>query len=262
MRKQTVLVSLMLTAVVWASSANPVGAQTREEAVRRVEAAARHQLEVDLTSSDHTDRWAALRAISSLKAPWLAEIVLPLCQAPDLGERVIALKVVANTNPRLGKGEFVDALNSHERAIRLRGLLGLAALGDWDTASDVVKILEDDPDPDLRAMAAKTLGAIGDERAAFALHDAIEDPVPAVGEQAVLALVAMDDPEVGEVLEGILDDDEGPGVVPLLRMMALVPDPDLIEILTPYLENGNAEIRAYATAAILSVLELTGQSSP
>jgi len=162
----------------------------------------------------------------------------------------------------LGEDEFIDALNSHERAIRLRGLLGLAALGDWGPASEIVKVLANDPDPDLRAAAAKTLGVIGDERAAFVLDDAIEDPVPAVGEQAVLALVAMNDPDVGRTLRKRLENNDDPGVIPLLRMMALVPDPTLIEILTPYLEDGNAEIRAYATAAILSVLELTGQSSP
>jgi len=94
MRKQTMVVSLMLMAAVWVSSANPVGAQVQEEVAHRVEAAARRQLEVDLTSSDHTVRWAALRAISSLEAPWIAEIVLPLCQAPDLGERVIALELL------------------------------------------------------------------------------------------------------------------------------------------------------------------------
>ena len=262
MRKQTVLVSLMLMAAVWVSSADPVGAQVQEGAALRVEAAARRQLEVDLTSSDHTVRWAALRAISSLEVPWIAEIVLPLCQAPDLGERVIALEVVANTNPRLGEDEFIDALNSHERAIRLRGWLGLAALGDWSPASEIVKILTDDPDPDLRAAAAKTLGVIGDERAAFVLDDAIEDHVPAVGEQAVLALVAMNDSDVGRTLRKRLENNDDPGVIPLLRMMAMVPDPDLIEILAPYLEDDNSEIRAFATAAILSVLELTGQSSP
>ena len=254
--------SLIVILVQCLASAEVVETPAENDAGHRAAAAARRQLERDLTSSDSIVRWNAIRAVSSLDDPWLAELVVPLCQSLDLGERVLALEVVANTNPRLGKAEFIDALNSHERAVRLRGLLGLAALGDRDTASDIVEILKDDPDPDLRVVAAKTLGSIGYLRVAPALYKAIEDSVPALGEEAVRALVAMNDPDVAEFLGDRLKNGGDPAPIPLLRMIALVPDRSVIEILAPYVESDDSMTRSFAAAAILAVLELTGQSSP
>ncbi len=261
-KMKTACMSFIVILVQCLASAEVVETQAENDAGHRAAAAARRQFERDLTSSDPSVRWNAIRAVSSLDDPWLAELVVPLCQSQDLWERVLALEVVANTNPRLGKAEFIDALNSHERAVRLRALLGLAALGDRDTASDIVEILKDDPDPDLRVVAAKTLGSIGDLRAAPALYKAIEDLLPALGEEAVRALLAMNDPDVAEFLGDRLENGGDPAPIPLLRMIALVPDRSVIEILVPYVESDDSMTRSFAAAAILSVLELTGNRPP
>jgi len=54
-------------------------------------AAARRHLERALASDNGNVRWDALRAARSLNEPWIAEIVLPLCDSPDIIVRVLAL---------------------------------------------------------------------------------------------------------------------------------------------------------------------------
>jgi HEAT repeat protein len=207
-------------------------------------------------------RFPALRAARYLKEPWVAEIVLPLCDSPDFIERVLALEVIANTNPRLGKAAFLNALTSGERSLRLRGLLGLAALGDTESVPHLVEIMKNDPDPDLRVAAAQALGDMGDLRASVALYEGIESNYPPMREQAVLALVAIGDDGVGGYLIDRLENDHNPGRNEVLRLLALVPDRSLISAIEPFLAHEDRVTRVLAAAAILSILEGPPHSLP
>ncbi len=231
------------------------GSTPLEPPVRAAATAARRALETALRDENGNIRWAALRASRGLSSPWVAEIVLPLCTSPNIIERVIALEVVANTDPGVGRSAFLGALSSGERSVRLRGVLGLAALGDEDTVPHLTKILKDDPDPDLRAAAARALAAIADPMAAMPLYEAIESPYPPVREQAVLSLLAIGETSVGDYLLELLREDRDPGEAEILRLVALVPDPDVVEFLAPFLERQDSEIRTLAAAAITSIVE-------
>ena len=225
-------------------------------------AAARRHLETALDSDNGNIRWNALRAARTLNEPWIAEIVLPLCDSPDIIEQVLALEVVGNTDPVLGKTAFLDVLTSGERSLRLRGLLGLGALGDGDTVPNVVEIMNEDPDPDLRAAAARALGDIGDARASIPLYEAIESPFPPIREQAVEALMAVGDEGVGEYLVGRLREDDDPGELEILGLLALIPDPSLVGLIEPFLKHDDTNIRTMAAVAIFSILERSGYAQP
>jgi len=190
----------------------------------------------------------------------MAELALPLCQSPDVLERAFALEVVTSIDPALGRDAFLEALNSEERALRLRGLLGLAALGGPETIPELVKIMNDDPDPDLQAAAARALGDIGDITASTPLYRAIGKSYPPVREQAVLALIAIGDQNLGKNLIDRLRNDHSPGKAETLRLMAMVPDPALISVIEPYLKDEDPLKRTLAAAAILSILERSGNS--
>jgi len=252
---------LFFLSIVLFSAAN-VGAQA-ETSVYRGETAfsrAREQFELALVSEDINQRFPALRAARFINEPWIAEIVAPLCQSPDVFERAFALEVVANTNPALGRAAFLEALTSEERALRLRGLLGLAALGGPDTIPDLVRIMNDDPDPDLQVAAARALGDVGDVKASNPLYRAIENSFPPVREQAVLALIAIGDQNLAKNLINRLQNDHHPGIAETLRLMALVPDPALIAFIEPYLTDDDPLKRTLAAIAILSILERSGNS--
>jgi hypothetical protein len=47
-----------------------------------------------------------------------------------------------------------------------------------------------------------------------------------------------------------------------MRLMALVPDPALVAIIEPFLMNDDHEKRTLAAAAILSILERSGNVQP
>jgi len=233
-----------------------------EEAAREVAEAARRHLESALNSDQDLVRWDALRAAATLREPWIAEIVVPLCDSPDIMERGIALEAVISSNPEKGRDAFLRALISGERSIRLRGVLGLAALGDDDIVPNLVTIMDDDPDPDLRAAAARALGEIGDTQASIHLYEAIKSPFPPVRKYAVMSLLTIDDEGVGTYLVGRLQELDYPGELEILRLLALIPDPTLIEAISPYLEHANDDVRTQAAAAVFSILERSGNAQP
>jgi len=226
-----------------------------DEAARRALAEARRLLEDALTDPDINVRFEALRAAIHLHEPWIAEVVLPLYKSPDLTERNFALEIIAATNPEQGREVLVDALRNPHRSIRLRGLLGLEKLADPGTVVDVINILEKDEDPDLKVVAARTLGAIGDIGGSAALRSAIQSPHVPLRRQAVLALLAIGKEDVGRYLFRLMDDDNQIGVEEILKLVALVPDPSLIELLLPYLNSERQSIRSQASVAALSILE-------
>jgi HEAT repeat protein len=235
--------------------------QSLDEKARAAVIVARSWLEDALKHEDSNTRFDALREVRALHEPWIAAIVLPLCEAPDITERILALEAVAASNPSEGREAFLAALDDPHRSIRLRGLLGLEKLGDAWAVDDVIEILEEDSDPDLRVVAARALGAIGDIGASTALRAAIKSPRAPLREQAVLSLMAIGKEDVGRSLVRLLDDGQ-PGVTEVLDLLALVPDPSLIELIEPYLGFEENEIRNHAASAILSILERSGAGTP
>ena len=233
-----------------------------DEPARTALAEARRQLEDALTDPDMNIRFEALREAIHLHEPWIAEVVLPLCESPDLTEQNFALEVIAEANPEQGREAFLNALRSPGRSIRLRGLLGLEKLADPGTVFDVIKVLEEDEDPDLKVVAARTLGAIGDIGGSTALRAAIQNPHAPLRRQAVVALLAIGKEDVGRYLIRLMDDDNQIGIGEILKLVALVPDASLIELLVPYLDSERQRIRSQASVAVLSILERSRAGAP
>jgi len=233
-----------------------------DENARTALAEARRQLEDALTNPDGNIRFEAVREATHLREPWIAEAVLPLYKSPDLTERNFALEIIAATNPEQGREVFLHALRSPSRSLRLRGLLGLEKLADPKTVVDVIKVLDGDEDPDLRVVAARTLGAIGDIGGSTTLRTAIQSPYGSLRRQAVLALLAIGKEDVGRYLIRLMDDDNQIGTEEILKLVALVPDPSLIELLMPYLDSERQSIRSHASIVVLSILERSGAGAP
>jgi HEAT repeat protein len=244
------------------SEALPPGDPTVESAMPQAVADAFLTLEKALVSDNLDFRIQALRAAMDLQEARLANFAMPRLEAPNLTERVLAYQVVANTSPELAKPALVKALRSGERTIRLRALLGLTALGDGDTVPEIVRILKEDPDPDLRAAAVRALGAIGDPKASLPLLEALSSQYSPVREQAVLALLKIREGDLVPVLTRQLEERGEPEKVHVMRLLALIPDPALVPIIRPYLDSGNNELRCEAAAAILTIVKESGTAQP
>ncbi|MGD9252724.1 MAG: HEAT repeat domain-containing protein [Holophagae bacterium] len=211
---------------------------------------------VDVLNSRHDHvRWAALRAASVLTTPWIAEVTLPITSSPDTLERVMALEAVAATAPEIGRGRFLAALTSPDRAVRLRGLQGLERLGDPSTVHDISKHLDEEGDPDLRAAAARALGAIGDPSAVPSLYGSVSDDSPIVRREAVAALVTIGDEEIGPFLVTQLERTPPLDLPGMLKLLAIIADPAHIPRLARYLDDEDDEVRCWAATAILASTE-------
>ena len=55
---------------------------------------------------------------------------------------------------------------------------------------------------------------------------------------------------------------QNPGEEEILRLLALIPDPSLVELIEPFLAHDDNHVRTLAAAAILSILERSGLVQP
>jgi HEAT repeat protein len=175
---------------------------------------------------------------------------------------VLALEALVASDPDVGGSLFVRMLENPQRSVRLRALLGIERSGDPDSAFEVVKVMEHDPDLDLRVVAARALGSLGNPEAVPALRIKITSHHPVLREQSVLSLMKLGNENVGEYLIQELEDDRDLDVFNSLKLLALVPDPSLIARISHYLEAEDPLVRTHAAITILSILERSRTGAP
>jgi len=216
---------------------------------------ARLVLDVAMRSPDSYPRWFALRAARQLDDRMVAQSARRLAGSGDRYERALALEILARADPIGSRKELLEALDSPFRSVRIRALMGLEQIHDPVLVENFADRLRDDPDPDLRAMAARALGAAGSQKALPALREAMEDPVDVVQEEATRSLVKLGDKRVSETLRQRLGDESFKIRLSALRLAALVPDPGLVPDIAPFLGRDDPEVRAFAAAAIVAIAD-------
>lgn len=230
---------------------------------KRVADVARHLLGVGIGDSDPPTRLFALRAAVRLRDPALLDAARPAAHSPDRYEQALALDLFANTDPHLAREELLAALESPYRAIRLRGLQGLARLRDATLLDRFDKVLSSDPDPDLRMLAVRALFDCGTTSAVPLLHRGLDDAVDAVREESVKALVQLGDQGVQAVVRRRIAEDGAPEQRAFaLRLAGHIPDPSLLNDIAPWLADSNPEVRAAAAEAILTITASTARVRP
>ncbi|HVN83503.1 MAG TPA: HEAT repeat domain-containing protein [Candidatus Binatia bacterium] len=229
----------------------------KSDAVAALAQTARSLLAVSLQSTDSYQQWFALRATQPLNDKQLADKVRALARSDDRYVRSLAIEALAALDPAGNRDELLAALDSPFRSVRLRALRGLVTLKDPALAERFTEVLSSDADPDLRAFAGRGLAEMGGPVATAGLYRALDDPIGAVQEEAVRALVTLHDPGIGDVMRRRLADHPLEMRVRIVRLAGLVPDRELVRDLGPFLADSNPEVRAYAAGAVLSILEHT-----
>lgn len=200
-------------------------------------------------------RLQALELAARLSCPGLETAARRAATSNDRVVRSWALELLARIDVARNQAVFVDAMSSPYRTVRVRAVQALASVKDPAVTGHLITMLEKDPDPDLKALAAKGLGAVGGQDARSALRRALDDQHPVVQRAAVLGLVASGDLEVGFDLlrrAGKADPQEASRV---LGLVGEVPNRELIPALAELLTHGEAAVRIAAAAAILRIDE-------
>jgi HEAT repeat protein len=218
-----------------------------------VERFARRLLRFSMTSDDNYQRWFSLRAVRALDDAELAVAVLPLVHSGDRYVQSLALEILANSNPAAGREAFLEALDSPFRTVRIRALRGLEKLKDRTVVARLGTVLSADSDPELRALAARVLGETHSAQAIAVLLVGLDDDSVLVQEETVRALVALGYRDLSRVLRERLANGAPKDRIRAVRLIALVPDPGLSDVLAPLLGDGDPELRAYAAAAVVAI---------
>ncbi|MGV8038895.1 MAG: HEAT repeat domain-containing protein [Thermoanaerobaculaceae bacterium] len=210
-----------------------------------------------LTTDVEGVRLDAAELAARLSTPGLEPAARTLAASPDRFERSLALELLARIDVARNRDLFEQAMTAPFRSVRVRAVLALSTLREPGVVRPLAAMLAEDRDPDLRALAAKGLGAVGGQDARSALRRALVDAHPLVQTAAVEGLVATGDHEVGFDLVARVR-----GVPPveacrLLGLVALVPERELIPQLTELLASPAPIVRVAAAAAILRIDERT-----
>jgi HEAT repeat protein len=220
---------------------------------KELEDLSRALLEQSSRSEDSFTRWFALRAMRTLKDRELAEAGRSLANSEDRYVQVLALEFLANADPSGSRDVFLDKLESPFRSIRLRALRGLERLRDVTTISRLGTVLVSDDDPEIRAFAARTLGAMASRQAIAVLKPGLDDANDLVREESVTALVTLGDETIAEVMRERLAAASPVQRVQAIRLARLVPDPSIVAALAPLLGDDDPEVRTSAAGAILAI---------
>lgn len=133
-------------------------------------------------SFDEKMRWILqLEDERHLRAPGI-EAAAPATPAPAPGRRAPAVQAPP---PR---PDLVALLKDGEARIRRRAALAVGRVKLVEGIDSLLPVLQSDPEPEVRQMAAFALGLIGDASAADALTRALGDPEPLVQGRAAEAL--------------------------------------------------------------------------
>lgn len=210
-------------------------------------------LERALRSPDTFERWAGLRAARGVADRALAEAARAQLHGDSRYEEALALEILARGDPEGGRDAFVAALDSPYRTVRLRALRALQPRRDDALVTRLAILATADADPDIRVLAIRTLAQWGAGGAVASLRRAVDDPVAAVQQEAVRALVALGDDEVAALVRERLAHGAPETRVASLRLARLVPAPELLDAIGPYLADPDPEVRVAAAAAVLAI---------
>lgn len=219
-----------------------------------LQALARALLVRGIDSPDAFERWAAMRAARTLADPALAAPALRRLESDGRYEQALALEILTRAAPQASFAAFVTALDSPHRTVRLRAL---RALHDTDQRPAVEErigaLVTDDPDPDVRVVAVRTLRDWHAFDTIPQLRRAVEDPAPAVRQEAVTALVTLGDPEIATLVRQRLAEVPPQERARTLRLAGRVPSRGLLPVISPFLADSDPEVRSAAAAAVLSI---------
>jgi HEAT repeat protein len=162
---------------------------------------------------------------------------------------------------------YTIALKDRDAGVRKAGIAGLWEHEDSDLVTPFITMLQNDPDPSVRAEAALALGryvvqgefarAKPGESARLdqALRDVIQsrDEVPEVRGRALEALGARSEDWVRDLIEECFDSADRPVRLGAIHAMGRSCDATWLADLLPELENDDAEVRFEAARALGSI---------
>jgi hypothetical protein len=209
-----------------------------------------------IRSEDAFERWAGLRAARALSDPALVAPARAQLHSGSRYEEALALEILARNDPEGSREDFVAALDSPYRTIRMRALRALRPHADDTTAARLAVVAADDADPDVRILAIRTLQQWNARSAVASLRRGLDDAVPAVQLETVRALVALGDSDVSATVLQRVAQAAPADRVAALRLASLVPlEPTALEALGPYLADPDPEVRVAAAVAVLTLTQ-------
>lgn len=212
-------------------------------------------LEHAIRSDDAFERWAGLRASRLVADPALAAAARDQLHSGSRYEEALALEILAKADPVGSRDDFVTALDSPYRTVRLRALRALQPRPDETLVVRLAILATNDDDPDIRVLAIRSLQRWAMPDAVPPLRRGLNDPVPAVQQETVKALAALGDPELPAAVRQRIVEASPETRIAALRLAALVPQPEMLDTVGPFLADANPEVRVAAAAAVLAIVQ-------
>ncbi|MEO8601708.1 MAG: HEAT repeat domain-containing protein [bacterium] len=211
-----------------------------------------------MRSEDSFERWAGLRTARFLRDPTLAAAARAQLHSGSRYEEALALEILQNSDPENSRSDFIAALESPYRTVRLRALRALRPHSDETLVARVSILATSDSDPDIRVLAVRILQQWSARGAIAPLRRGLRDPVPAVQQETVRALVALGDSELTAMIRQRIETAPPEERVAVLRLASLVPRRELLVAIGPFLGDADVEVRVAAAGAVIAITQTEG----
>ncbi|MFP4144155.1 MAG: HEAT repeat domain-containing protein [Phycisphaeraceae bacterium] len=191
-----------------------------------------------------------------------AGLVTTGCKSDPASEKNWLGQLVEPLSPPTPGEAARDALNPDDPDRRQRGLARIAAsdFGGEEPYVKMYRMLLTDPDPTVRATAARALGMHGSVADAGRIVPLLEDDAGYVRWEAAKALQRIHNPDtVGPLVEAVQNDEDGDVRMAVAEALGQYPRSDVFQALVGALTDTNYGV---VQAANRSLATLTGQDLP
>jgi HEAT repeat protein/ATP/ADP translocase len=214
----------------------------------REDAAAVSVAVTGLSDPDPRVRRVAAEVLGTLRN---RELVIPLRAAlddPDAGVRASSVRALGRLGDPLALSNLEQRLTDTDASVRLAAVYGTRAL---DGAPQALEPLLDDPDPAVRAEAAVALlGGDGPGRATDVLRKMSSDEDPDQRRAAIRALRQCRSAEAGRLVAGSLEDPLPPVRATAAAALADIDPGQAVQPLVNLLVDPDSTVRAAAARAL------------
>ena len=170
-----------------------------------------------------------------------------LISSENKGDRITALNLIRELEPEIAFGYIKQLVTDNNTRVRYAAVSQLATLGSQDLAGSLIILrdrLVNDPEPDVQAAAADSIGALK-------LTDAFDDlqnlyettPEWLVQFSIIAALGELGDPRGLKLLETALANDTSLVQTAAIGAIGELGNPDGVESLIPFVTNPDWQIR-------------------
>ncbi|MBF2065715.1 MAG: HEAT repeat domain-containing protein [Calothrix sp. C42_A2020_038] len=181
------------------------------------------------------------------------ESVKEMLNSQDLGDRLRAVNLIRDLEPKIGFELIQSAVNDSNARVRYSAVSQMDTLGgqDLDLSLNLLRRMLKDPEPDVQAAAADCVGALKLVTAYDELNQLYYSTNEWIVQLSIIAtLGALGEPRGFELLQEALDSDNELVKISAISALGELGNPEAVSLIAPLAQSSDWQIRHRVVLAL------------